>query len=176
MTSLVFDHALRIRLKAETANKKNGETSGAASPAGSDAQGATTPDNASDGQGDDDETVHSRTTTGASTATAASSATVVAPQTPAKGKHDKKADIKEEDKDKKEDKSGSNLIGKLNNLVTSDLQNITSGRDFLALSKHLFAGRNLGNLHLIWFPKFYWLLYSPACTCGFCTKSSGGGV
>lgn len=145
MTSLVFDHALRIRLKAETSKKKSGETSGAASPAGTDTQGATTPDNVSEGGGDDDETVHSRTTTSASTATAAtgatatSSATVVAPQTPAKGKDDKKTDAKDEEKDKKEDKSGSNLVGKLNNLVTSDLENITDGRDFLFTGKHLVA-------------------------------------
>jgi len=32
-------------------------------------------------------------------------------------------------------KNGSNIVGKINNLATSDLYNITQGRDFLVLGK-----------------------------------------
>lgn len=152
-TSLIFDHALRIRFKAETSNKKSGEISGIATPAGTDVQGATTPDNASQGGSEDDQTVHSRTTTGASIATAASSATstaiigtaatsstvtAVTHQALAKGK-DKK-DSKDTEKADKGSKKGKNLVGKLNNLATSDLGNITDARDFLFISKFLIVG------------------------------------
>lgn len=139
MTSLVFDHSLRIRLKAETAEKKAEEATPAASPSGSDTKGSNTPDNASErGDEEDDagaetetETVHSRTTTGGSTATAS---TAVAPA-PAKGKDDSKKAEAAKDVGKEAEKKGKNLVGKINNLVTSDLDNIVSGRDFLFISE-----------------------------------------
>jgi hypothetical protein len=148
VTSLIFDHALRIRLKAETSEKKADDTaSGASSPtAASDSgKGATTPDNASEsGDGEDDETVHSRTATSTTTATATTSTTVTAVASPSpppqNGRDDKSAkepDAKNTAKAATEDtsKKGSNLVGKINNLVTSDLDNITSGRDFLFISE-----------------------------------------
>ena len=56
VTSLVFDHALRIRLKAETGEKK--ETDSAATPAGSDrsakSSGASSPEPASTSEEDGD--------------------------------------------------------------------------------------------------------------------------
>ena len=119
ITSLIFDHALRIRLKAEPAQKKSGEaSSGVATP---EAQGAHTPDNASEGGDEDDAT----TITAGTSTTAVASASQPADQS----KDDKKADAKEA-KESEETKA-SNLMGKLNNLVTSDLENITDGRDFL---------------------------------------------
>ncbi|KIP03407.1 hypothetical protein PHLGIDRAFT_242940 [Phlebiopsis gigantea 11061_1 CR5-6] len=131
VTSLVFDHALRIRLKAEVAEKKDAVPSAAPSPAD-----ATTPDSASaadaESDGAETDTVHSRT------ATTASSATAVASEAPAKDDQDKKkkdgaaaADKKKKDDAAAADKKSSNLVGKINNLVTSDLDSITSGRDFL---------------------------------------------
>ena len=99
-TALIFDHALRIRFKAETNEKPD---AAAASPSES-------------GDGADADTV----------ATSSDAATVVAPPQDA-GKDDKK------DAEDDEEEKNDNLVGKLNNLVTSDLENITQGRDFLFL-------------------------------------------
>ena len=146
ITSLVFDHALRIRLKAEAAEKKADDSatvSGASSPAASDGKGANTPDNVSEGgDAEDDETVHSRTATTTSNATAATSTTVTVttPQTEQPNgkdaKNTKKPDSTDAAKLVKEDtsKKGSNVVGKINNLVTSDLDSIVSGRHFLFVS------------------------------------------
>ncbi|EKM56946.1 uncharacterized protein PHACADRAFT_172648 [Phanerochaete carnosa HHB-10118-sp] len=119
ITSLVFDHALRIRLKAETSEKKSSAKAPTPIPAGVDKSG--------DG---DDETVHSRASTSASTATAGvastmTTATAVAPgaSPQSKGKDDKKDIFKRG--------GGGSLIGKINNLVTSDLDNINNGRNLL---------------------------------------------
>jgi hypothetical protein len=75
-TSLVFDHALRIRMKASTSEKKPDVKPGDATGAGKSA---------------------------------------------AKGRKGGK------------DKSDS-LVGRINSLITSDLSNITKGRDFLFIS------------------------------------------
>ncbi|EKM56938.1 uncharacterized protein PHACADRAFT_208107 [Phanerochaete carnosa HHB-10118-sp] len=142
VTSLVFDHALRIRFKAETGDKEADvkEASAPSSSSGSDTKGSATPDNAS--EGGDDRTVHSRAETGSSTATAGTSSTTttatVVPLAPGKGKDDhkgKKEDKKDDKKDSKKGdvKKGRNLAGKINNLVTSDLDNVTSGREFLVV-------------------------------------------
>lgn len=137
MTSLVLDHALRIRLKAETAEKKTEEATPGVSPSVSDTERSNTPNSASERSEDDagaeteTETVHSRTTTGASTATAAPSSTTTS-AAPAKGKDDTKpAPAKDVVKEAERSK---NLVGKINNLVTSDLDNIVNGRDFLYFS------------------------------------------
>jgi hypothetical protein len=73
-TSLLFDHALRIRMKASTSAKESGA-------------------DAANGSTDGD-----------------------------KGRKD----------------HGDNLVGKMNSLITSDLSNITRGRDFLNLSTTFF--------------------------------------
>ncbi|KIP05212.1 hypothetical protein PHLGIDRAFT_534838 [Phlebiopsis gigantea 11061_1 CR5-6] len=108
-TSLIFDHALRIRFKAETSEKKDAEApaahsaSSAGSSDGADAGAVTTAD-----------------------APASDTATVVDPASEQAAGKDGKKDAEEEDAEKDD-----NLVGKLNNLVTSDLENITQGRDFL---------------------------------------------
>ena len=139
ITSLVFDHALRIRLKAETAEKKTTAEEGA-TPPGTDTKGsrANTPDNRPESPADDEtetETVHSRTTTAATSSTA----TAVSPEpAAAKGGTDSKDGKKPDAKDvaKEAEQKGKNLVGKINNLVTSDLDNIVSGRDFLFIGEH----------------------------------------
>ncbi len=96
---------------------------------GSDAGTPDSGSTAADGEDEDSATVHSRSTTAASASTAA---TVVAPavsKSKAKAPEDKKEETKGAEKGPKA--KGNNLIGKINNLVTSDLNNITSGRDFL---------------------------------------------
>ncbi|GJE85927.1 multidrug resistance-associated ABC transporter [Phanerochaete sordida] len=115
ITQLVFDHALRIRVKAET----TGST-----PVSS---AAVTPDTASIAEsapGDGDGASEADTTTAVSEGTApkhkrsASDADSTATKVPEKDEKDK-------------DTKGGNLVGKLNNLVTTDLNNVVDGRDFL---------------------------------------------
>ncbi|KAI0832850.1 multidrug resistance-associated ABC transporter [Trametes gibbosa] len=121
ITQLVFDHSLRIRMKSESSQ----------SPTTSRASTAVhTPDNASvtegvnvddespsgcNGNGSEDETVHARTESTASTAAAK------------KGLDAKKTD----EKLAASSPASGNLIGRINNLVTTDLTNLVEGRDFL---------------------------------------------
>lgn len=64
-----------------------------------------------------------------------------------KGKKDKSAQTLTAEGVKKESKSSTgNLTGKLNNLVTTDLQNIVDGRDFMLIgmrSSHLSAHKRI---------------------------------
>lgn len=120
VTSLVFDHALRIRLIAEAAEVDNSATSGTASPPGSStshAKGSTTSVAAFEGD-EGNETAHSRTATNVSVATAVSPI----PAT--------REDVTK-DAAKGPAKKQSNLVGKINNLVTSDLDNIAGGGDIM---------------------------------------------
>ena len=131
LTQLVFEHSLRIRLKAEASNEKieddnltvvgtqdnasviestsvdtislTGETANQSSQASS-------PKSREDSPGDSHSTSNG----------------------PVKAKDSStlKSDVKSATKDKKE---AQNLIGKINNLVTADLGNIVAGRDFLTI-------------------------------------------
>ncbi|KZT06271.1 P-loop containing nucleoside triphosphate hydrolase protein [Laetiporus sulphureus 93-53] len=125
MTQLIFEHSLRIRVKAEVSE----------TPASSAVNTAVgTPDNASiveeqehespTGSSGEDETMF------ASTASVDTSST--------QGKQKAKAASVSGDSKKNEEKpanadgtKGGNLVGKINNLVTTDLDNIIHGRDFL---------------------------------------------
>ncbi|KAJ7814135.1 P-loop containing nucleoside triphosphate hydrolase protein [Mycena olivaceomarginata] len=123
VTQLVFEHALRIRVKAETAEKKS-SSSGTSTPADSE---APSPIDQEDSSGD--ETLNSTDADALSrdeTLQASSSSIKSTTSSKAKGKG------KEEPAD--EDSSdGSNLVGKITNLVTTDLGNIVDSRDFLFL-------------------------------------------
>ncbi|KZV76920.1 multidrug resistance-associated ABC transporter [Peniophora sp. CONT] len=116
ITQLVFEHSLRIRMKAETA---------ASTPSPST---AVTPDTASlaDTAVGTEGTEGGHSTEGTEQTLLPSSASVTS-STSGKGK----GKAKDEDDDKK-DKDG-NLVGKINNLVATDLENIVEGRDFLLL-------------------------------------------
>ena len=136
ITNLVFDHSLRVRLKAETGAKEEGPGSTPSSASASDTQGSNTPEDGSTHEDDDEETVHSRgatTTSSATVATSTTATTVVVPQAAGKSTDTAKTASKEPEKDAQKKKD--NFLGKVNNLVTSDLDNIVSGRDFLFLSK-----------------------------------------
>ncbi|KAJ7690181.1 hypothetical protein B0H17DRAFT_1331449 [Mycena rosella] len=122
ITQLVFAHSLRIRMKAETtaaegssANTPAIEVSPAPiSPAGSDTASASetaTPENGESSSRSEDNSA----TVQASTASI-KSGTGKEPVKPAK-----EADAKSED----------SLVGKINNLVTTDLGNIVDSLDFL---------------------------------------------
>ena len=132
VTELVFEHSLRIRMKAETSDNVVSES---ATPTA-----VPTPDNASQadvevgsGSGSDDNSNSGETDTGTATHSAESStATAVAS---AKGKDKgkgKDADAesttskKEEPAKPAEEKKGAgkNLVGRINNLVSSDLNSL----------------------------------------------------
>lgn len=117
ITQLVFEHALRIRMKAEVPDSENGPTDST----------VTTPDSASvsesatavegSREGSPDEGQHSTTDTTTSVS---------------KGKP--KSQDKLDDTGGGKSVSGAeNFVGKINNLITTDLGNITGGRDLLLL-------------------------------------------
>lgn len=130
LTQLVFEHSLRIRLKAEASNEK---TEGNLTVAGM-------PDSASVAEG---------TVTDSNPDERASqpsqSSTVVSRDSLTSSKSTSKDRIKGKDKDglsnlkrntkqaTKEKVEAENLIGKINNLVTTDLGNIVQGVDFLMI-------------------------------------------
>src|SRR6266404_7547926 len=126
ITQLVFEHALRIRVKAETPSSP--APSPTATPEGRSE--ATTPDSGSivddnglsDGAGGSSEETRSEP----STTTASISSTI-------KGKRKENA-APASDSGKDDSNGPSNLVGKMNNLVSTDLENLVDGRDFLLLS------------------------------------------
>ncbi|KAG2065985.1 P-loop containing nucleoside triphosphate hydrolase protein [Suillus decipiens] len=132
LTQLVFEHALRIRVKAELPDggKNAGDftgppTSDSASVAGSSTAAG---DESADGIGDE---------------ALPASAETMSTSSPKQGKQ-KSQGVKEELVGAPENHSSAdNLVGKINNLVTTDLSNITEGRDFLtryAYHFNAFAG------------------------------------
>jgi hypothetical protein len=111
LTQLVFEHSLRIRFKAEGSKENSPSTVHSASPSVTletqSVEGSTTHEG-SDTQSD----------------TAASS-------TKGKAKADSSATKSAAAKDEKKD----NLVGKINTLVTVDLENVVSAKDFLMVGK-----------------------------------------
>ncbi|KAI0260093.1 hypothetical protein BC834DRAFT_1028685 [Gloeopeniophorella convolvens] len=111
ITQLIFEHALRIRVKAEASSPLHQQ------------HGATTPDNAS-----------------AADITISANGEETAPSTSSvKGKQrEELTPTADKDKDKDDEPGkGSNLVGKMNNLVSTDLENLIDGRDFLLLTLYL---------------------------------------
>ncbi|KAI0291829.1 hypothetical protein BC826DRAFT_1105763 [Russula brevipes] len=126
VTQLVFEHALRIRVKAETSSSPR--STPAVTP--ETRSEATTPDNLS---------IVGDTT--ASETEGASGDENVPPTTPSsiKGKQ-KDSPATPAPGDDSEDlgmSMSSNLVGKMNNLVSTDLENLVDGRDFLLITLHL---------------------------------------
>ncbi|CCM01503.1 uncharacterized protein FIBRA_03559 [Fibroporia radiculosa] len=127
VTQLVFEHSLRIRMKAETQNTPGNSVASTAVP---------TPDNASIAEGSESQITHESPTSSEDETMQAS--TVSVDSSSVKGKQKSKAASVSGDSKKSADDSpavsgpkGENLIGKINNLVTTDLDNIIGGRDFL---------------------------------------------
>ncbi|KAH7913221.1 hypothetical protein BJ138DRAFT_1059515 [Hygrophoropsis aurantiaca] len=120
VTQLVFNHSLRIRLKAESPddNKQVSDATTTPTPDTVSVAGLESPDDEVSTNESTEDTIRP------SSASEASSS--------AKGKQ-KAAQTKNMDDTRAPKSSASNLIGKINNLVTSDLNNITEGRDFLLL-------------------------------------------
>jgi hypothetical protein len=108
-------------MKAETTKTiRSGESTPAPTP-----EGAVTPDVSEDQESSNGETLHASSTSVHSTSS--------------KGKQKAKDSQAPEDKGEKEATAG-NIVGKINNLVTTDLANITNARDFmfLGLLQYLF--------------------------------------
>ena len=127
ITQLIFDHSLRIRMKAETAD----------TPAPSRVTTAAhTPDNASIAELDPTEADASGTSSsedGTTVRASTISATSTTATAAAKGKEPPKKAEEPAPAPKDESTPSGNLIGKINNLVSTDLNNIIDGRDFLFL-------------------------------------------
>lgn len=133
LTQLIFSHSLRIRMKAELPEGTANSSSSTA---------VQTPDNSSVAeQPVGAEASESSGGSGDETLAQSSSASVKS----AKGKS-KAKDASESTtatkvappEKKKKDASADNLVGKINNLVTTDLNNITEARDFLFISMSTF--------------------------------------
>ena len=115
ITQLVLEHSLRIRLVAEDPDKKSenvhGNPSAAPDDASEDGQSSPSPESS-------ESTAIDSTASDSETTTKDSSSTKTAPSVALK---------KEQ-----------NLIGKINNLVTTDALAITNARDFLQVGMKLF--------------------------------------
>ena len=138
MTQLVFEHSLRIRLKAEASNEKDNLTVIGTQDSASVTKGTSV--NSNSGKG-----ANQSSQSSTSISLDSSSGSQSTSNGPVKGKDlsNLKSDTKSATKDKKE---AQNLIGKINNLVTTDLGNIVDGRDFLMISTLYFPSLNLGQL------------------------------
>ncbi|KAH9028052.1 ABC transporter type 1, transmembrane domain-containing protein [Lactarius deliciosus] len=124
VTQLVFEHALRIRIKAETSS------SPAATPDATPEvrSEATTPDSGSVIEIN----IVSEEAGGSSEETRSEQSTIAGSSI--KGKQKEEAPGSDSGRES-DDEPGdsSNLMGKMNNLVSADLENIVDGRDFLLL-------------------------------------------
>ncbi|KAI9431384.1 hypothetical protein H4582DRAFT_2085055 [Lactarius indigo] len=124
VTQLAFEHALRIRVKAETSSSPSATPDATPNSRGK----STTPDSGSIVEVD----IMSEEAGGSSEETQSEQPTITAWRI--KGKRKEEApgsDSGMEDGHKPGD--SSNLVGKMNNLVSTDLENLVEGRDFLLL-------------------------------------------
>lgn len=120
VTQLVFEHALRIRVKAETSSSPR--TTPAVTP---EARSETaTPDNVSVADNIRPETA------GGSGEESGRSTTSLSIK--GKQKEEFPASLVTDDENEDPGKA-SNLVGKMNNLVSTDLENLIDGRDFILL-------------------------------------------
>ncbi|PCH35585.1 hypothetical protein WOLCODRAFT_107550 [Wolfiporia cocos MD-104 SS10] len=133
ITQLVFDHALRMRLKAEVDAPK--ATSG-------DETAIVTPETVP--EGDDSQNPRrdgairdDASTATSSTADGSNSSKGKNKSSPGPSGRDSESAIGKGASAAQADTRSKNLVGRINNLVTSDLKTITDGKDFIALFVHL---------------------------------------
>lgn len=144
VTQLVFEHSLRIRMKAETESSGStpsttvANTNGTATPADTASLAGSSTVNGHGESGDGEENGSAEGVTPPSSTLGVASTM--------NGKQAKKGEgagktNKEGEGGDKFNKDGtakaSNLIGKINNLVSTDLNNIVEGRDFLFIRKRV---------------------------------------
>ena len=115
LTQLVFEHSLRIRFKAEGSKENSPSTVQSASPTVTpetqSVEGSTTLED-SDTQSD-----------------------ITASSTKGKAKADSSATKSAVAKDEKKEEKKDNLVGRINTLVTVDLENVVNAKDFLMVGK-----------------------------------------
>ncbi|PCH33304.1 hypothetical protein WOLCODRAFT_135046 [Wolfiporia cocos MD-104 SS10] len=123
ITQLIFEHSLRIRMKAEVPDTPVNSTVNTV---------VGTPDTASIAEGIPDGTSHSPSSSEDETVRASTASMQTSTSTgTAKGKQ-KSGDTTSVKRQVSDDSTkGGNLVGKINNLVTTDLDNVINGRDFL---------------------------------------------
>jgi hypothetical protein len=126
---------LRIRLKAEGSNDKSEDTGTAI---GTLDRASTAEGTAVDANSDEGASQPSPALT-----TESGNSSNDSPSTSKKKDKDYSSTPKS---DTKPTKDKQNLIGKINNLVSTDLGNIVDGRDFLIISTLQFCGLSLGLL------------------------------
>ncbi len=117
LTELVFEHSLRIRMKA-------------AVPEGEDSRRSTspyTPDTASLSEADS--TLDGATSTSDGDESTVQGSNGSTNTNPSKSKVEKEGARKTS----QPDPAGSNLVGKINNLVSTDLQTVMEARDFFLI-------------------------------------------
>ncbi|KAF9533202.1 hypothetical protein CPB83DRAFT_846042 [Crepidotus variabilis] len=140
ITQLVFEHSLRIRMKAEAASdgeKKadSNANSEATTPTASQTSSKAASVVSAEGSEEGEDTHLTRSEAGTSvtdsTVVGASRSASDATQATIKGKTKSKATPSAPPIQKKKKHSGENLLGKINNYVTTDLQNLLEGVDFL---------------------------------------------
>jgi ABC-type multidrug transport system fused ATPase/permease subunit len=144
ITSTVYRHSLRIRVLNKADEELPPPTPATPElPKANRALGSTQAPGSAEASVSEVATVHSRAETSAST-----SSTVVGSEN-GDGKKGKDSKDAADETDKK-DKKAQDIIGKLNNLVTADLDNITGGKDWLFYSVNSVLQVGLGS----------WFLYS----------------
>lgn len=149
ITQLVFEHSLRIRLKAESSSEKNDgihEQETLTSTAIGTPETASITESSGTSSTSDQDSV--TTDTAISREPSKDSHSTQSSTAKGKGKVTKPEENKEDKKRKKND----NLIGKINNLVTTDLNNILESRDFLLLGEDNLSTRRTCELIINCFP------------------------
>ncbi|KAG9103574.1 hypothetical protein FRC06_009826 [Ceratobasidium sp. 370] len=124
LTQLLFEHSLRIRMVAEVSGGSGAKTPKSATPRGEtpSVSGETAVEGSEESAGEGS----------ASHAAEGSNAqTLVASTSSIGGKGKGKDEDKDKKKEEEKDADSANLVGKINNLMSTDLGNITEGRDFL---------------------------------------------
>ncbi|SRR5216684_3713 len=161
VTQLVFEHALRIRVKAESPSSTR--TTPAVTP--ETRSEMPTPDNVSVA---DDNAPETASGSGEENGQSTTSLGI-------KGKQ------KEEfpsglisDDDSEDPGKASNLVGKMNNLVSTDLENIVEGRDFLLLSPSFVSHLSNTSNDSSRCAQFYTLPFSLSYAFGSYTTSLAG--
>lgn len=132
LTQVIFEHALRIRMKEEAP-----KTEGTSVPNTPKAHPLGLPPSEDDVEGDTDAASTTATTTmdASASTTAAGSASSNGDDTqPKPSKSTSPSPPAPKAEEKKDDSSSSaNLAGRINNLISTDLENITDSRDFMFL-------------------------------------------
>ncbi|KAF8682983.1 P-loop containing nucleoside triphosphate hydrolase protein [Rhizoctonia solani] len=127
ISQLLFEHSLRIRMVAQVAGGSTSKTPSAVTPTIDAASIAENEQINAENSGGLQTAEEQETDSTNHTAETSNAQTLVASTSSVKGQD------KVDDKSKEEGSGSSNLVGKINNLMSTDLDNVTEGCDFLFL-------------------------------------------